>query len=84
MTNGTNRIEATFQDAREFQADALEMVAPGRIRDAAEKAWEAMKRATDALILARWPRRRRRQVPQTQSLVKERRPPSAPPCGNRR
>ena len=53
MTTGTDRIQAIFQDARELQADALEMLAQGRIRNAAEKAWGATKRATDALILAR-------------------------------
>ena len=49
----TTRIEAIFQDARELQGDALEMLAQGRIRNAAEKSWGATKRATDALILAR-------------------------------
>ena len=53
MTTRTNRIEEIFQDARELQADALEMLAQGRIRNAAEKSWGATKRATDALILAR-------------------------------
>ena len=53
MTTRTNRIEEIFQDARELQADALEMLAQGRIRNAAEKAWGATKRAADALILAR-------------------------------
>ena len=53
MTTRTNRIEEIFQDARELQTDALEMLALGRIRNAAEKAWGATKRATDALILSR-------------------------------
>ena len=48
MTTGTDRIQAIFQDARELQADALEMLAQGRIRNAAEKAWGATRRATDA------------------------------------
>ena len=39
MTIRTNRIEEIFQDACELQADALEMLAQGRIRNAAEKAW---------------------------------------------
>ena len=39
MTTGTDRIQAIFQDARELQADALELLAQGRIRNAAEKAW---------------------------------------------
>ena len=50
MTTRTNRIEEIFQDARVLQADALEMLAQGRIRNAAEKAWGATRRATDALI----------------------------------
>ena len=53
MTTRTNRIEEIFQDARELQADALEMLAQGRIRNAAEKAWGATKRASDALVLSR-------------------------------
>ena len=53
MTTSTNRIEEIFQDARELQDDALEMLAQGRTRNAAEKSWGATKRATDALILAR-------------------------------
>ena len=53
MTTGTDRIQAIFDDARELQADALEMLAQGRIRNAAEKAWGATRRATDALILSR-------------------------------
>ena len=53
MTTRTNRIDEIFQDARELQADALEMLALGKVRNAAEKAWGATKRATDALILAR-------------------------------
>ena len=36
-----------------MQAEAVERLAAGDIRDAAEKAWRATKRATDALILAR-------------------------------
>ena len=42
-----------FQDAREVQASALQKLAEGDIRDAAEKARRATKRATDALRLAR-------------------------------
>ena len=42
-----------FQDAHEVHASALQKLAEGDIRDAAEKAWCATKRATDALILAR-------------------------------
>ena len=53
MTTGTDRIQAIFQDARELRADALEMPAQGRVRNAAEKAWGATKRTTDALLLSR-------------------------------
>ena len=50
MTTASNRSSK----AREhLQADALEMLAQGRIRNAAEKAWGATKRASDALIPAR-------------------------------
>ena len=53
MTTGTDRIQSIFDDAHELQADALEMLAQGRLRNAAERAWGATRRATDALILAR-------------------------------
>ena len=43
MTAGTDRIQAIFQDARELQANALEMLAQGRIRNAAEKSWGATR-----------------------------------------
>ena len=49
----TDRVRALFADARDLQADALEMLAQERVRNAAEKAWGATKRATDALVLAR-------------------------------
>ena len=49
----TNRVAEIFDDAREVHGDALRMMEQGDIRDAAEKAWCATKRATDALILAR-------------------------------
>lgn len=41
-----------FADARAVHASALEMLAAGDMRDAAEKAWCAVKRATEALLLA--------------------------------
>ena len=41
-----------FADARQVHAESLERLAQGDVRDAAEKAWCAAKRATDALILA--------------------------------
>ena len=46
-------VAAIFADARAVHGQALERLAQGDIRDAAEKAWCAIKRATDALILAR-------------------------------
>ena len=48
-----DRAPAIFADARAVHADALRLLEAGDIRDAAEKAWCATKRATDALILAR-------------------------------
>ena len=44
---------SVFADASQMQDAALRRMAAGDIRDAAEKAWCATKRATDALILAR-------------------------------
>lgn len=49
----TERGKFLFADARSLHADALEMLSEGRLRNAAEKAWGATKRATDALILER-------------------------------
>ena len=49
----TERVGFLFADARALYDDALEMLEEGRLRNAADKAWGATKRATDALILAR-------------------------------
>lgn len=49
----TDRVAAVFLDARALYQDALEELDRGKVRNAAEKAWGATKRATDALILAR-------------------------------
>ena len=49
----TGRVREIFDDAKAMQGEALDRLASGDIRDAAEKAWCATKRATDALILAR-------------------------------
>ena len=49
----TNRVKELFDDAHQVQAKALELLAQGDVRDAAEKAWCATKRATEALVLAR-------------------------------
>ena len=48
-----NQIQEIFDDARQMHAQALERLTQGDIRDAAEKAWCATKRATDALVLSR-------------------------------
>ena len=49
----TARIQELFADARAMYDSALERWAAGDIRDSAETAWCATKRATDALVLAR-------------------------------
>ena len=49
----SERVAAIFADARMIHAESLERLRSGDIRDAAEKAWCAVKRATDALVLAR-------------------------------
>ena len=51
MTTATSAI--VFEDAERMHVAALERMAAGDIRDAAEKAWCAAKRAIDALVLAR-------------------------------
>jgi hypothetical protein len=48
----TSRVMEIFDDAREMHKSALERLEAGDLRDSAEKAWCATKRATDALILA--------------------------------
>ena len=48
-----DQIAALFADARAMQTQAVRQFEQGDIRDAAEKAWCATKRATDAFILAR-------------------------------
>ena len=48
-----NQSAIIFRDARALYADALEELERGKLRNSAEKAWGATKRATDALILAR-------------------------------
>ena len=49
----TDRVNFLFADARSLYDDAIEMLDQGKIRNAAEKAWGATKRATGALVLAR-------------------------------
>ena len=48
-----DRVREIFADARGMQAESLERLAAGDIRDAAEKAWCATLRSTNALLLAR-------------------------------
>ncbi len=47
------RISDIMADARLMQQEAVRLLEQGDIRDAAEKAWCATLRATNALILAR-------------------------------
>ena len=51
----TGRAREIFADARALRDDALDMLAPRLLRNAAEKAWGAAKRATDALVQPRLP-----------------------------
>ena len=53
MATTTDRVSELFADAQALYDDALEMLDQGRIRNAAEKAWGATKRSTDAMVLAR-------------------------------
>ena len=49
----TERGRYVMADAWVLYEDAIEMLEEGRLRNAADKAWGATKRATDALILER-------------------------------
>ena len=53
MSTPNERVTELFEDAQVLYGDALEMLAMDRLRNAAEKAWGATKRATDAIVLAR-------------------------------
>lgn len=53
MMAATDEVREIFTDARSLHASALERLNAGDLRDAAEKAWGATKRATDALILSK-------------------------------
>ena len=53
MATTTDRVTELFSDAQALYIDALEMLAQDRLRNAAEKAWGATKRSTDAMVLAR-------------------------------
>ena len=52
-TSMEDLARAIFEDARQMHAQAVERLDAGDIRDAAEKAWCATKRATNGLLLAR-------------------------------
>ena len=52
VTSTHDRVADIFADARFMQAQAIEQLQRGDIRDASEKAWCATKRATDALVLS--------------------------------
>ena len=49
----TNSAPEIFADARQLYRSAIERLEAGDFRDAAEKAWCATRRASDACILAR-------------------------------
>ena len=51
-TSTRDRIAELFADARQVHSQAVARLDAGDVRDAAEEAWCATKRATDALILA--------------------------------
>ncbi|MCY3691079.1 MAG: hypothetical protein OXI54_01705 [Chloroflexota bacterium] len=51
-TSTQDQVDEIFADASRMYAQAVERLEQDDIRDAAEKAWCATKRATDALILA--------------------------------
>ena len=53
MTTVEINAARIFEDARRMRDAALERMAAGDVRDAAEKAWCATLRATEALVLAR-------------------------------
>ena len=53
MTTTTDRVSELFADALTLYGDALDMLGQGKLRNAAEKAWGATKRSTDAMVLAR-------------------------------
>ncbi len=53
MTTVEANAARIFEDARRMGESAVERMAAGDVRDAAEKAWCATLRATEALVLAR-------------------------------
>ncbi len=53
MATTTDQVSELFEDAQSLYGDSLEMLDQGRLRHAAEKAWGATTRSTDAMVLAR-------------------------------
>ena len=53
MTTIEANVASIFEDAHRLRDAALERLAAGVYRDAAENAWYATLRATEALVLAR-------------------------------
>ena len=53
MTTVESNAARIFEDAHRLADAALERMAAGEVRDAAEKTWYATLRATEALVLAR-------------------------------
>ena len=53
MATTIDRVSELFADAQVLYSDAVDMLAQGKLRNAAEKAWGATKRSTDAMVLAR-------------------------------
>ena len=53
MTTTTDRVSELFADALTLYGDALDMLGQCKLRNAAEKAWGATRRSTDAMVLAR-------------------------------
>lgn len=53
MTTSEIDVPGVFADAEEMYSAALERLAAGDVRDAAEKAWCSALQATNGLILAR-------------------------------
>ena len=62
-------VQALFDDARDLHQSALKVAEEGDFRDAAEKAWCAVNRATTALVLARTDMRPQRSPDVTDGLA---------------
>ena len=62
-------VQALFNDARDLHQSALRIAEEGDLRDAAEKAWCAVNRATTALVLARTDARPQRSPEVTDGLA---------------